>query len=706
MARNQARTSTRGSGAVATGSAPLAQPTSPGRATTPDNEAEVKSLTQPQTPGTPAAPDIEPETKVPKTTTAFRTSEEIVVHIAVICGGITNVKVPVAVGPRYQGLPFAGPAKAFDRLLDNWLTRALDLGMIGSGLGQLFPVNLQRRHQAGTINVEILLLVGLGDPGQFAQDDLRYLVSNVIVAVKAMGHYQFTTDLIGTRRSELPIDYAVRGFLQGILDGYERFHAIADAVTEHKDRFEQAAAQDLFVAIVEPSEDKAKRIFEAFTTAGRNGLFPRLHLEVARGDDVPPDPVPDPNATDVEPDVPVTLLRVTRHDAEVPPAPQANPFPVGTGTEIFRFSAMSEQAAVTVREVEVNSYLIRELPNRMMASNLPEEQQTFGTFFENYLIPDDFRRLTEGAANLTFIVDETTAAYPWEMAAYRKHCRTSFFGTTVGTSRRFHSLLSPPPRSLPPLNEKLKVLIIADPAPGNLSLPHAREEGVAVLEVLDQARKVWEGEYTFQVTVRVGSFNDAELLQPQIEKLRKSYDWVESVEPCDPLKLALLIVNEHFDVIHYAGHGAFDRNAKRAGWVFDRECFLSAQEIFRVRQVPRLVFANACFSAVTVNHGEQSGQLVGLAQAFFARGIPNYIGTGWEVDDAGARECARCFYLKVLGLPVPKSPPATIGDALLEARRAALKFKNGSTWGAYQHYGAVSDKLLPLPNARGTAQNG
>jgi hypothetical protein len=60
--------------------------------------------------------------------------------------------------------------------------------------------------------------------------------------------------------------------------------------------------------------------------------------------------------------------------------------------------------------------------------------------------------------------------------------------------------------------------------------------------------------------------------------------------------------------------------------VFARDCFLSASEIFRVRQVPRLVFANACFSAVTTDLTEQCGQLVGLAQAFFAHGIPNFIG--------------------------------------------------------------------------------
>src|SRR4029077_11319495 len=141
-----------------------------------------------------------------------------------------------------------------------------------------------------------------------------------------------------------------------------------------------------------------------------------------------------------------------------------------------------------------------------------------------------------------------------------------------------------------------------------------------------------------------------------------------------------------------------------AGWVLAEDCLLTATEIFRVRQVPRLVFANACFSAAIakldqpptaeLDHNQQRSHLAGLAQAFFARGIPNFIGTGWQVDDACARECARWFYARVLGLRSPDetngiigaSPPATIGEALREARRNAYLFKaESSSWGAYQH---------------------
>ena len=99
--------------------------------------------------------------------------------------------------------------------------------------------------------------------------------------------------------------------------------------------------------------------------------------------------------------------------------------------------------------------------------------------------------------------------------------------------------------------------------------------------------------------------------------------------------------------------------------------------------------------------------MAGLAQAFFGRGIPNFIGAGWQVDDACAEECARWFYARLMGLRSPTAsdgvvgtaPPATIGEALKQARNMALARKQrSSSWGAYQHYGHVSDKLVAIAN--------
>jgi hypothetical protein len=125
--------------------------------------------------------------------------EDVVVQITLVCGGLTNVRVPVVIGERYDGLPIAAIAGARN-----------------------FPINLQKRLEAGKINTGNLLLASMGEPGRFAPDDLRFLMSNVTVAVKTMGHDQFATSLIGTRRHEMSIGDAARGFVEGILENSVR----------------------------------------------------------------------------------------------------------------------------------------------------------------------------------------------------------------------------------------------------------------------------------------------------------------------------------------------------------------------------------------------------------------------------------------------------------------------------------------------------
>ncbi|MEP7270307.1 MAG: CHAT domain-containing protein, partial [Acidobacteriota bacterium] len=150
------------------------------------------------------------------------------------------------------------------------------------------------------------------------------------------------------------------------------------------------------------------------------------------------------------------------------------------------------------------------------------------------------------------------------------------------------------------------------------------------------------------------------------------------------------------------------------GWVFGKDRILSSREIFRARRVPRLVFANACFSAV-VNKGkaltaaELNRQLAGIAEAFFERGVQNYIGSGWPVDDELAVQFATTFYEMALagvvrsGQPTDGrkkanaksrkvASPSTLAAAMKAAREAILQ--EGNTWGAYQHYGKATDKLL------------
>ncbi len=150
------------------------------------------------------------------------------------------------------------------------------------------------------------------------------------------------------------------------------------------------------------------------------------------------------------------------------------------------------------------------------------------------------------------------------------------------------------------------------------------------------------------------------------------------------MEILSLIFDEEFDLIHFAGHGIFAEkkspdgsapNAKVGGWVFGRDEtgdleILSAKEIFRLRRVPRLVFSNACFSSQigatsgdTVFTTDDNHESAGLAEAFFLRGIENYIGAGWQVNDNYAVEFAKTFYEQTL---VSRK---TLGEALGEARK-------------------------------------
>lgn len=650
------------------------------------------------------------------------------VQIKLVCGGLTNVKAPIVVGARYDGLAFAGPTKVFDHVLDSWLTRAVDLGIIGSALGQLMPINLAQFHKANRLNADTLIVAGMGEPGRFAQDGVRFIFANIVVTIKAIAVNEFATPLIGTRRNELPIGDAVRGLVQGICDGYDRALAIADSVTESKEAFRAVVQQPLTVSLVHEDAQKVAQIKRELQDLERNTRLPNINLTVVDGGTVDPDPKLEPSQIDDEPEH-VTYLRVTQSksakaglvragSAASPPrkskkpGPRAaiDPFP----TNVFEFSALSDVAVVPQRDEEVNGHLLRDLAERMTKACPPDERQEQCDFFTNLVIPEDFRKLIEGPANVTLEVDDTAAMYPWEMAGYKKFAGAPLFlGINLAVSRQFRTLLSPPPTSPPALNSALSALIIADPGSGALALPGARKEGLAVVKVLQKVQDAWGDQYQIDVTLRMGPQDDPGV-KANLDEAKQS-KVVTNAKACDPLELAMLLVNKQYDLVHYAGHGISDPATGQTGWVFAEDCVLSAKEIFQVRQVPRLVFANACYSAVTTDDATaQRRHMAGLAQAFFGRGIPNYIGAGWEVDDGSAVECARWFYARLLGLTGPNDGDgiaasqagATIGRALQQARQKTQELNpSSSSWGAYQHYGHVGDRLVSIatPPAGATA---
>ncbi|HEX8476619.1 MAG TPA: CHAT domain-containing protein [Pyrinomonadaceae bacterium] len=571
-------------------------------------------------------------------------------HVKVVRGDITRVAAPVTVVGHYKGVAPTNAVGAIDSAIDYWISRAGENGMIGADLGQLFFIPVQEKSQ---MKAKSVLLAGMGDAGKFRRDDLRFLMMNVTLAISTLGHDRFATVVIGSGKGSLSKERALRGMLQGICDGLQRLAALS---REAKSPVHAAASFGVKqVILVEYDAEQFNEIVKILTKFKE-----------------PPTPIQELDLTISKQILPAGRRAKKQRPPDLLPAgEQENRITIERTGDVFRFSALGEDAVIPVREVEVQSVFAASAAERLMASETEGEQKKYGNLLYTYLIPQDFHQLIDSDRPLTLVLDRQTASFPWEMASFTGPRGTTFLGPNLKLTRQFRTMLSSAPGVAPPINRNFKALVIADPAPEpEYQLPGARSEGRAVVNILQQFKT--ERFLDIEIVERIGATE------------------------CDPVEILALILNENFDLVHYAGHGIFDeQNPNRSGWVFGASCIMSPLEIFRARRVPRLVFANACFSAVTIK-GKTSAaeqvnrQLAGMVEAFFERGIQNYLGSGWPVGDMPGVQFAETFYTNALA-------GETLGDAIAAGRTRILQ--QGSTWGAYQHYGHANTTLVARQNA-------
>lgn len=560
----------------------------------------------------------------------------ISLNVEIVQGDVRDIKTTAVVVGHYRGVPPVRAVGALDEALDFWISKAVKRGMIGGSLGEVFLIPTTQK----SIAANAVILAGMGEYGRFNREDLDLLFANVTYGITALGWREFATVVVGSGEGNLSLEQAIEGMLQGVGSALRRLKG-------------QGRLENLY--IVECDKNRWKVVKEILDKISKNQSDGwKLHVTKRQ-------------------------FPKRRHRRE-----QSKPANLDTMTgsritierdrDIFRFSAIREQAVIPVREIRIQSSYAEGAAELLKGARSQEDQEKYGKLLHSYLMPEDFQDMID-ATPLTLMVDRSTAVFPWEMAAFERHGKTIFYGPGRRLTRQFRTILSGPPGLIaPPIPNLLRVLIIADPAPeADLQLPGARAEGRAVVQVL---RKVKEEEgLDITIEQRIGS------------------------DECDPVELLALILSEEFDLIHYSGHGDFDeKNPAKSGWIFGKEYVLSAGDIFRARRVPRLIFANACFSGV-VRSGkpftveESNRSLAGLVQAFFERGVQNYIGTGWPVDDSAALEFAKVFYKEAL-------LGNDLGSSLSKAREAILT--SGSTWGAYQHYGQATAKLIKHPEKNST----
>jgi len=254
---------------------------------------------------------------------------------------------------------------------------------------------------------------------------------------------------------------------------------------------------------------------------------------------------------------------------------------------------------------------------------------------------------TSHAVDLLLYLDDTLVHIPWELLFDGAHflCRRFSIGRSVSTAQT----LAQSPQRKPA--QPLHMLVVADPQ-GNL--PAALQEGDTL-----QRELVTEGQH-FQVDLRRPPVHMATI--------------TSALAQCD--------------VLHYAGHAAYDANqVERSSWLL-ADSQLTAEQVAQLGgqgSMPALVFCNACQSGQTTTWqiDQAAGTAIyGLANAFLVAGTQHYIGTLWSIPDEPSALFAMELYRAL-------ARGATIGLALRSARQRLLTRYGADSvvWASYVLYG-------------------
>jgi pimeloyl-ACP methyl ester carboxylesterase len=658
---------------------------------------------------------------------------ELVLSVEVVRGDITKIEGDVYVVGHYAGvLPQAAEA-ALDRVisfssekeaqesrkesvLHSFTRRGVMHGDLGSV--EFFPW----ADRSG----RLVAVAGMGRPGSFGGAELRTLGHNITVALTALPNIKTVCCiLIGSGTGNLEVREAVEALLSGAADALRREHAGGNLRT---------------LKFVERDLTKAYQIHNALTQLAKNpSLTSVLTLEIApdvkmheSGNTQPGyayalslaaiaagtraragsksrlaadaflESLPIGKAQRDEVREQLGLLAgdgpteeavqriLSRYDIDVQDAARVaaevkeivpTRFSCQRESETLTVAALSDTAVVQQRTLQFDLSLFEELI--VKATDPPSSQApATGATIGGLLIPADFIALLRSSAAVVGEVDRYTARLAWEMMQLDASDAPESLPLAVRIpfARQLLTAYSPAPVPRPPLASTLRALVIGDPGSpkDRYDLPGARQEAIAVAELLR--------ERGVEVEARIGA--------PSAERTGA----LRGFAPASRLDVLALLLSGRFDLVHYCGHGTYDKDhPERTGWIFEGG-LLTAREIERVQLLPRLIVANACLSGrtsgttggnATWKSGDETGLLPSLADEFFRRGVRDYIGTAWEVSDEGAVLFATKLYASLLGDDAANIPPASIGSAVRSAREA-LFAKNdvyGALWAAYQHYG-------------------
>ena len=198
----------------------------------------------------------------------------------------------------------------------------------------------------------------MGEEGRFSRDDLRYLMLNVTYGISALDVTSYATVLIGAGAGNLPMEHALRGLLFGVCDALQRLPA--------SQRLRR-------LIVVETNADRHREIGEKLDQFKEQEPASQLDIRIT---------------SSVLPDAGRRRRATARTATASAPAAFGPRITIEREGDVFRFSALTTQAVVPVREVEIQSFFPEGISERLMQATGKREQERLGRLLTTTLVPE------------------------------------------------------------------------------------------------------------------------------------------------------------------------------------------------------------------------------------------------------------------------------------------------------------------------------
>ena len=595
--------------------------------------------------------------RMPKLPYKKKKAKRITLDVSLKMGHLKYAKYPVMVG-HFKGEHLQGVEYILDSMLYKELRERNQLGVYPG------PQNTSLVLLANETRVLETIIVGLGSPEDFMQRSLVKSIEHACLEYAmqsaergATGDLGISPLLIGSSYGGLSISSCVTAILEGVVAANQELLKLREK-RENKGYlnthplFPKRASHIPLINAVEFMEVYRPKALKTFNVLFRierdNNTYPiRFSREIKTVEgsrDILP--IAEENSWWMRLNIQKAKEEGTEEDS--------------SDTPTYTYLASTGRARISTRKNFIDQDMIHKLLEDS-AFDKKWNRDMAKTLF-NLLIPNEFKHSFKSQQNIMLILDDHTAAIPWELLHFDEETEVPLC-VRAGFIRQL-ATENPPPILRPETQDK--VLIIGDPKLDNgfSQLPGAVKEAERVNQLLENH-----------------SFSTDFLVNAEGRKIISAFMGT-------------------YNILHVASHGVVDfpkkdkKNEKRSGILLNNDFVITPEFVSQMPAVPELVFLNCCHLGKITPEDEQyfrsrNRLAANLGTAFIRAGAKAVVVAGWAVNDAAAADFAERFYERMTTTGV------TFGMAIKEARNYCFqRHPHTHTWGAYQCYG---DQAYRLP---------